>query len=86
MSYGHNKVLQCNFTGRPAVNITWNHPPEVIGMKTSANYGNSRLIETIGSFNITFVPKICFSYKITCTGKHQFGTAEQSTNLSVIGR
>ena len=79
-------ILNCNFTGRPKVTISWNYPSEIIGIVTSKHHGNTGLITAAGSLNITSVPKVCKTYNITCRAEHQFGKVEQSTALEVTGK
>ena len=78
--------LTCNFTGRPKVNVTWSYGNQINGTSTLVYDDSSSLIWVASSLNITFVPKICKNYTITCTGENQFGTAEQSTVLKVTGK
>ena len=85
MSDRQSNVLRCNFTGRPKVNVTWIYADSIKGVTTSVHYGSSGLIWTVGSFNITSVPKVCGTYVITCVGENGFGRAEQSTELRVTG-
>ena len=78
-------VLYCNFTGRPKVNVTWHYSDQIKGFNDSVHHGTSELIWTAGFFNITYVPKICKTYAISCSGENEFGKAEQTTVLNVTG-
>ena len=79
-------LLSCNFTGRPKVEVSWKYPNEIKGANTSIYHDSTGLTSTAGFLNITFVPKVCNRYKITCIGKHQFGKEQQSTMLDVTSK
>ena len=79
-------VLTCNFTGRPKVSVTWSYSDEIMGVNSSVHNGRSGLIWTTGSLNVTFVPKICKTFAIRCSGGNEFGKAEQTIMLNVKGR
>ena len=75
--------LSCNFTGRPKVNISWEYPSGIKGIRSSMDSGSSGLITTVGIFNITSVPIDNSSYKIRCVGENPYGKIEQSTTLDI---
>ena len=79
-------VLQCNFTGKPRVNVTWKYPSEINGCDTSVHYSSTGLTWTQGSLKITSVPKSCSTYNVTCVGGHQFGNTESSTVVNVSSK
>ena len=83
ISGSHITALKCNFTGRPKVNITWNHANEIQGIKTSLHYESSWLTWTVGIFNVTKVPDADAGYHIICIGKNQFGEKAKPTVLQV---
>ena len=79
-------VFSCNFTGRPEVDVTWSYSDKIKGFDSSIHHGGSKLTWTTGFLKITFVPNVCMTYEIRCSGQNEFGKAEQTILLNVTGR
>ena len=65
------------------MNIRWNYPSEIKGIKTSIHYESSWLTWTVSIFNVTSVPDADADYSITCIGKNQYGETAKTTVLQV---